>query len=102
MLQIALLSFLIACSNITVSPIVFCELNHNGANRKGAQKEIHSLEQGSPLEVEMARGGAHRYRVALKSGQYLRVVVEQKGIEIALALLGADSNTVAEQPSAKI
>lgn len=105
MLRTTLLSCLILCLNVATAPILFCEPDHNplssnSHDRTKSQKEIHSLEKGSPLEVEMAVGDVHRYKVTLESGQYLQLMVEQKGIEVTLALTGPDSTAIAEQRSA--
>lgn len=42
---------------------------------------------GQPLSVTMAGGETHRYRVTLGTGQYLRVVVEQQGIDVTVTLI---------------
>jgi CHAT domain-containing protein/Tfp pilus assembly protein PilF len=42
---------------------------------------------GQPLNVSMAGGETHLYRVTLGVGQYLRVVVEQQGIDVAVTLI---------------
>ncbi|HEU4507320.1 MAG TPA: CHAT domain-containing protein [Pyrinomonadaceae bacterium] len=59
-------------------------------------------EQASPLTVgqtvarEMRGGERHTFEVKLSAGQYARVAIEQKGIDVVLALLGADGKTLLE------
>lgn len=59
-------------------------------------------EQGSALVVgqsivrEMRGGEQHTYHVSLSAGQYARVVVDQKGIDVVVALLGADGKPLLE------
>ena len=44
------------------------------------------LEPGQPLEREIAGGQTHNYQIRLAAGQFLRVVVEPKGIDLSVAL----------------
>ena len=64
------------------------------------------LESGKPVEREIAGGQSHTYQISLTSGQFVRVVVEQKGIDLTLALgaaqpeaAGHDGNAVLQQAS---
>lgn len=45
------------------------------------------LEPGVAIDREMAAGELHRYRVALAAGDFLEVVVEQRGIDVAVAVI---------------
>jgi CHAT domain-containing protein/tetratricopeptide (TPR) repeat protein len=71
------------------------------------QSAIHNppsaiqLVPGVPIERELAGGEAHAYQIALVSGQYLRVVVDQRGINVVVRLLGPDGQQLAEMDSAK-
>lgn len=56
----------------------------------------YTLTVGPPLAREMRGGEQHTYQVRLNAGQYARVVVEQKGIDVVLALLGADGKPLLE------
>lgn len=58
-----------------------------------AQQEIIV---GQPVAREMRGGEQHTYQVKLSAGQHARVVVEQKGIDVVLALLGADGKPLLE------
>ena len=49
-----------------------------------------------PIAREMRGGEQHTYQVKLNAGQYARVVVEQKGIDVVLALSGADGKPLLE------
>src|SRR4029077_5691359 len=53
---------------------------------KVGKSEVVELKQGYPIERGLAGGEAHTYRVTLASGQYLKVVVEQKGIDVVVTL----------------
>jgi len=61
-----------------------------------AQNDIGTLEHKIPVERELAGGQSHSYRVVLNADQYVRVMVEQKGIDVAMALFGPDQAKLAE------
>src|SRR5262245_3929002 len=44
-------------------------------------QEIISLEPGKPVERELSGGQSHSYKITLVPGQYLRIEVEQRGID---------------------
>ena len=54
---------------------------------------------GAQVERELKAGEMHAYIVRLTSGQYLRVVVEQKGIDVAVRLFGPDGQKLTEVDS---
>ena len=44
------------------------------------------LEQGRPVEKELAGGQKHLYQLSLSQGQYVQVEVKQNGIDVGIAL----------------
>jgi len=44
----------------------------------------------------MAGGQTHTYQITLQAGQFLRVVVEQQGIDVAVALIAPDGKQIIE------
>ena len=58
------------------------------------------LEPGAQIEKEIAGGETHYYRVVLVAGQYLRVAVEQRGVEVTTSLLFAAPSGASEDPNA--
>jgi len=55
-----------------------------------AQPESAVLESGKPIEKALAGGQSHSYRVAVSTGQCLRVTVDQRGIDVAVKIFGPD------------
>jgi CHAT domain-containing protein/Tfp pilus assembly protein PilF len=55
-----------------------------------------TLIAGQLIAREMKGGEQHAYRVKLNAGQYARIVVEQKGIDVVVALLGTDGKSLLE------
>ena len=63
---------------------------------KGAQEirpsEALELVPGKPIEREMKGGEAHSYRITVAAGQYVHVVVDQRGIDVAFYMDRMDIN----------
>jgi len=66
-----------------------------GGAAPGAQESI-SLEPGKPIERELSSGQSHSYKITTISGQYLHIVVEQRGIDMAVALFTPDGKKICE------
>lgn len=60
---------------------------------------ILELEIGARVERELKAGEMHEYSVTLTAGQYLRAVVEQKGIDVVVRLFGPDGQKLTEVDS---
>lgn len=56
--------------------------------------EPTTLEIGIPVERELAGLQEHGYQVTLDQGQYARVVVEQRGTDALVQLLGVDGKSI--------
>jgi len=67
----------------------------------GAQESI-SLEPGKPVERELSGGQSHSYKITMISGQYLHVVVAQRGIDVAVALFTSDGKKISEADSEQL
>jgi len=59
-------------------------------------QERDSLEPGKPIERELSGGQSHSYKITMTSGQYLHVVVRQRGIDVAVALFTPDGKKISE------
>ena len=64
-----------------------------------SQQSITALEEGRPVERELAGGETHVFQVTLAAGQYLRAVVDQRGIDVALKIFGTDGQKLVEMDS---
>lgn len=53
------------------------------------------LESGKPIEKTLAGGGTDSYEIRVEAGQFLHVVVDQRGVDVVLALLGPDEKQIA-------
>src|SRR5262249_27620503 len=64
-----------------------------------AQQDILRLELGQPIERELAGGQSHSYQITLTEGQYLHVVVEQRGVDVVVTLVRPDGKKLIEVDS---
>jgi CHAT domain-containing protein/Tfp pilus assembly protein PilF len=60
------------------------------------ENDERPLESGKPIEREMAGGQKHYYKFALEAGQYLQLVVDQKGIDVIVRLFDAAGKKLSE------
>ncbi len=68
-------------------------LNASGAE---AQRAAGQLELGQPIERELSAGAVHSYGVEFESGQFALVMVDQRGIDVSLAIFDPAGQKVAE------
>ena len=52
----------------------------------------HVLQPDGVLERELSGGQAHDYQIALREGQYAFLIVEQRGVDVAIRLDGFNGN----------
>ncbi len=58
--------------------------------------EINTLDFSQTVEREMASGQKHFYKIKLEAGQFARVVVEQRGVDIAFVCLSPEGQNILE------
>src|SRR5215470_15151941 len=51
-----------------------------------SDRQAWRLEPGKPIERELTGGQSHSYQIAMASGQYMHLVVDQRGIDVVVAL----------------
>src|SRR5262245_54931597 len=54
----------------------------------GNEKDVRALEAGKPIKSELAGGQEHVYRIGLGADQFLKVIVEQQGIDVVAQVSG--------------
>jgi CHAT domain-containing protein/tetratricopeptide (TPR) repeat protein len=72
------------------------------ANERGAApsaQESVPLEPGKPIERELSGGQSHSYKITMISGQYMHVVVAQRGIDVTVAMFTPDGKKISEADS---
>ena len=61
-------------------------------------QEVIALEPGKPIEREID-GGIHAYTIQLTAGQFLRVIVDQRGVDLVVIAFGPDEKRKARVDS---
>lgn len=64
-----------------------------------ATKDAPLLEPGKAVERELAGGETQEYRIQLTANQYLKLVAEQKGVDVVVSLFGPDGKKLVEVDS---
>jgi tetratricopeptide (TPR) repeat protein len=95
---------LLIWTGLSVSPSLWpsSSLVQASADARGeaqSAQETDSLEPGKPIERELSGGQSHSYKITMISGQYLQVVVDQRGIDVALVLFTPDGKKISEVDS---
>src|SRR5262245_2474725 len=66
------------------------------ASGGGDEKDVRELEAGKSIKGELAGGRRHAYRISLGADQFLKVVVEQQGIDVVAQVSGPDGKQILE------
>ena len=64
-----------------------------------SQADPPLLETGHAVERDLSGGETHSYRISLAQGQYVRVAVEQRGIDVTVSILAPDGTKRHEMDS---
>jgi CHAT domain-containing protein/tetratricopeptide (TPR) repeat protein len=59
-------------------------------------QDVRPLEQGIAVERAISGGDTHAYQLRLDAGQFAHIVVEQRGIDVAIRVYGSDAQQTAE------
>jgi CHAT domain-containing protein/Tfp pilus assembly protein PilF len=86
---------------IQASPEAFCagkEVRSYNSSINPAQvdQQIQLLEKDKPIERELTGTQSHTYQVTLAAGQYVKLVVNQRGIDVVVKLFGSDGKPIIE------
>jgi CHAT domain-containing protein/Tfp pilus assembly protein PilF len=67
------------------------------AREAGGRAQVQPLEYGgAPAARELADGDIHVYQLRLAAGQFAYVLIDQRGIDVAVKVYGPDGRQVAE------
>jgi hypothetical protein len=61
-----------------------------------ATQEGQSLEVGKPIERELTGGQQHVYQLTLAADQYLQLLAQEKGVDVAVAVFAPDGKKLAD------
>jgi tetratricopeptide (TPR) repeat protein len=60
------------------------------------EQDVATLQAGTMIERQLSRGEEHRYRLALTAGEYVSVIVEQRGMDVTIQTRGTDEGAIAD------
>jgi CHAT domain-containing protein/tetratricopeptide (TPR) repeat protein len=80
----------------SVSSFATSNARHSTEGLISYQQQEPMLKRGTPIEGEVGPGETKRFRVALSSGQYLRVIVDQYGIDLSVLFISPDAKLIAD------
>jgi CHAT domain-containing protein/predicted negative regulator of RcsB-dependent stress response len=78
---------------------VFCILSQTKEPYLDLQQNVDALNLRNPISREMNGGDVHAYRIVLAKDEFVHVLVEQQGINVALALFDPDHKLIGEMDS---
>ena len=61
-----------------------------------ASTQVKALVPGKEIESPMSEGARHTYQVALESGHFVHVTVEQIGIDVVIVVLDPNGEKIDE------
>ena len=76
--------------------IIFTFLLAISAISQLKENEVRTLTPEETIERELKVGESHSYKVTLKSGEFLHLTVEQRGIDVIVRLFGPDGAKLTE------
>jgi len=69
---------------------------NNPQNGVVAENDVRPLEQGRSVKRELSGGQRHSYRLRLGADQFLKVIIEQSGIDVVAQISGPDGAQMLE------
>src|SRR5215510_7581618 len=60
------------------------------------EKDARALEAGKPIKGELTGGRQQAYRIELGANQFLKVIIEQQGIDVMAQVSGPDGKQILE------
>ncbi len=96
---ISLFILLAPIGKATSSLPPFAARQSNQCREAHSGQEMHRLEAGKTIYIEMKGGEVHLYAIALAAGQLLDLVVEQRGIDVEVRLFAPGDQLPIEMDS---
>jgi len=66
------------------------------SSKQTAQNDVPILEPGKPIARELSGGAVHSYQIVLTAKQFLRVAVDQRGIDLIVTLYDPNGKRIAD------
>src|SRR5262245_24536182 len=69
---------------------------HGAGAKADNENEARLLEPGMAIKRELSGTGSHTYQIRLSAGPFLKVIIEQQGIDVVAQLSGPSGERIAE------
>ncbi len=93
---------LLACFTLGQQPSFATYLQETlQETRTQESSQLQEISSGLPVERELASGQIHVYQITLAAEEYVRVIVDERGIEVVLTLLAPDRTQLADSHAAR-
>lgn len=94
-----LILLLLLCEGVLSSFAAHASFSSFTVSGSEVAQDGATLRPGELLKREMAGGEVHGYKIPLAAGQYVRVLVEQRGINVMLTLFDVSNKPTVEMDS---
>ena len=61
---------------------------HQTIDQESPQTDVREIKMGEPIERQLGGGDAHSYRVILGPGKFMKILVEQRSVDLKVKLFG--------------
>jgi tetratricopeptide (TPR) repeat protein len=75
------------------------------ADSRGVAQSVDEelpLEPGKTVERDLSGGQSHFYKISMASGQYLKIAVIQRGVDVLVKMFAPDGKKISEVDSARV
>lgn len=80
------ISFVSLSKFLSLLVSVSCNSIPKQSEQEIAKKDITSLQMGNSVEMEFRTGESHLYQINLKEDDFIKVVLEQQGVDLTLSI----------------
>jgi len=76
--------------------LMFTVMDVTSAQPSQTKDTVSSLEPGKPIERELAGAQSHLYEITLSPGEYLHILVDQRGVDVVVLAAGPDGKPIVQ------
>jgi hypothetical protein len=81
---------------LSFNPLAAARANSSGKSPLQQAKQAHFLLPGKPIDREIQGDESHLYHIEVSADQYVRIAVEQRGIDVVIAVSRPDGQLLME------
>jgi tetratricopeptide (TPR) repeat protein len=93
------ISYVRASSPLARADFLLTTQSKKDSTKESVQQDAATVGLGFSVERELKGGETNSFRIPMTSGQFLYVIVDQRGIDVAVTLVGPDGKPLAKADS---